>query len=74
MEKPIPTTGTVFQPILSDTTHIAFGSIRMEPVFMIPGQSSAVIACLAIHEDTAVQELEFKKVKQVLIKHGQIVE
>lgn len=41
---------------------------------MIPGQSSAVIACLTTHEGTAVQELEFNKVKQELIKHGQIVE
>ena len=61
-------------PVCLSATHIAFGSIRMEPVFMILGQSSAVIACLAIDEGEAVQELEYNKVKEELIKQGQIIE
>ncbi len=61
-------------PVCLSATHIAFGSIRMEPVFMVLGQSSAVIACLAIEEDKAVQDLEYNKVKTKLINQGQIIE
>jgi len=38
------------------------------------GQSSAVIACLAIVEGKAVQDLEYNKVRTELIKQGQIIE
>ncbi len=61
-------------PICLSATHIAFGSIRMEPVFMVLGQSSAVIACLAIEEDKAVQELAYNNIRKMLIKQGQIIE
>ncbi len=61
-------------PVCLSATHIAFGSIRMEPVFMVLGQSSAVIACLAIEEGKAVQDLEYNKVKIKLINQGQIIE
>jgi len=61
-------------PVCLSATHIAFGSIRMEPVFMVLGQSSAVIACLAIVEGKAVQDLEYNKVRTELIKQGQIIE
>ncbi len=61
-------------PVCLSATHIAFGSIRMEPVFMVLGQSSAVIACLAIEEGKAVQDLEYNKVKTKLISLGQIIE
>jgi hypothetical protein len=55
-------------------THIAFGSIRMEPVFMFLGQSSAIIACLAIEEDKAVQELAYDGIRKMLIQHAQVIE
>lgn len=60
-------------PVSLSASHIAFGSIRMEPVFMILGQSSAVIASMAIEEGMAVQELEYGKIKGQLIELGQIV-
>ena len=40
------------------SSHIAYGSIRMEPVFMILGQSAATAAALAIDDDIAVQDVE----------------
>jgi len=61
-------------PVCVSSSHIAFGSIRMEPVFMILGQSAAAAAVLAINENTAVQEVDYNKLKGVLVGKGQIVE
>ena len=46
-------------PVCLSATHIAFGSIRMEPVFMVMGQSAATAACLAIDSDISVHELNY---------------
>jgi len=60
-------------PICLSATHISFGSIRMEPVFMVLGQSASVIACNAIEEQKAVQEISYEKLKAELIQLGQIL-
>lgn len=60
-------------PVCLSATHIAFGSIRMEPVFMVLGQSAAVIACLALEEGKTVQDLEYAKLENELIKQAQIL-
>jgi len=52
-------------------THIAFGSIRMEPVFMVLGQSAATIAGLAIEKATAVQDIPYNDLQKKLLKDGQ---
>jgi hypothetical protein len=61
-------------PVCLSATHIAFGSIRMEPVFMILGQSSALIACFAIEEKKAVQDLAYSRLKKELLKQNQVLE
>ncbi|MDW3650012.1 MAG: FAD-dependent oxidoreductase [Bacteroidia bacterium] len=61
-------------PICLSASHIAFGSIRMEPVFMILGQSAATIACMSIDADKAVQELEYEELEKELLAQGQILE
>lgn len=61
-------------PVCLSATHIAFGSIRMEPVFMILGQSAATIASLAMEEDKAVQDLEYQKLRDALIDQEQILQ
>ena len=61
-------------PVCLSSSHIAFGSIRMEPVFMILGQSAAAAAVLAIDENTVVQDVDYNKLKAVLVGKGQIVE
>ncbi len=58
-------------PICLSATHIAFGSIRMEPVFMVLGQSAATAACLAIDESSTVQELDYQLLKLRLIADEQ---
>ena len=61
-------------PVCLSASHIAFGSIRMEPVFMVLGQSSAIIASLAIKKKISVQDLNYSKLKSILIDKGQILE
>ena len=59
-------------PVAVSSSHIAYGSIRMEPVFMILGQSAAIAAEIAIDGKYAVQEVPYKTIKTELIKKGQI--
>jgi len=58
-------------PVCLSSSHVAYGSIRMEPVFMILGQSAGTAAALAIDEGTAVQDLDYGKLKAKLEKDGQ---
>jgi hypothetical protein len=61
-------------PVCVSSSHIAFGSIRMEPVFMILGQSAATAAVMAIDEDVAVQDLPYDRLRQRLVADGQVLE
>ncbi|MCK0191036.1 FAD-dependent oxidoreductase [Arenibacter sp. F20364] len=61
-------------PVCVSSSHIAFGSIRMEPVFMILGQSAATAAVLAIDAQTTVQEVDYDKLRGLLLAKGQILE
>ncbi len=60
-------------PVCVSASHIAYGSIRMEPVFMILGQSAAVAACLAIDEAIPVQDIVYEKLKERLLERGQVL-
>ncbi len=53
-------------PVCLSASHIAYGSIRMEPVFMVLAQSAAVAASEAINSKKSVQEVDIKKVQQLL--------
>ncbi len=63
--------GNLFVPWALSATHIAFGSIRMEPVFMILGQSSATAACMAIDAKLPVQKVPYAKLRARLLADGQ---
>jgi hypothetical protein len=52
-------------------SHMAFGSIRMEPVFMILAQSAATAADIAIQRGISVQDVPYEVLKNRLIKDGQ---
>lgn len=56
------------------SSHIAFGSIRMEPVFMILGQSAATAASMAIDRGVAVQDLDYSELRAQLVRDGQVLE
>jgi len=63
----------ILVPVCASASHIAYGSIRMEPVFMILGQSAAVAACMAIDGKIAIQDVEYEKLKKVLLDKGQVL-
>ncbi|SEN94272.1 FAD dependent oxidoreductase [bacterium A37T11] len=60
-------------PVCVSSSHIAYGSIRMEPVFMILGQSAAAAAVLAIDSDKAVQDIDYQQLKKVLESRKQVL-
>jgi len=53
-------------PVCLSASHIAYGSIRMEPVFMVLAQSSAAAACMAIDNKQTVQQVNVKQLQQLL--------
>jgi hypothetical protein len=60
-------------PVCLSASHIAFGSIRMEPVFMVLGQSAATAAAQAIDQDVAVQDVDQAKLRQRLLADKQVL-
>ncbi|MDR2776065.1 MAG: FAD-dependent oxidoreductase [Tannerella sp.] len=66
--------GNLLVPVCVSATHIAFGSIRMEPVFMVLGQSAATAACQAIEEGIAVQDIYYPALQNTLLKDKQVLE
>jgi hypothetical protein len=61
-------------PVAMSASHIAYGSIRMEPVFMILGQSAATAASIAIEKDLAVQAVDYlKDLRPLLLRDGQVL-
>jgi hypothetical protein len=60
-------------PICLSSSHIAYGSIRMEPVFMILGQSAATAASMAIDEAIDVQDVDYSKLRARLLADGQVL-
>ena len=61
-------------PVCVSSSHIAFGSIRMEPVFMILGQSAATAAALAMDHEICVQDVPYDQLSQQLLDQGQVLE
>lgn len=60
-------------PVCLSSSHIAYGSIRMEPVFMILGHSAAAAAVLAINGEITVQEVSYENLAEQLHAEGQIL-
>lgn len=61
-------------PVCVSSSHIAFGSIRMEPVFMILGQSAGTLASLAIKAAKEIHDLDYDEIRKQLIADGQILD
>lgn len=58
--------GNLLVPVCLSASHMAYGSIRMEPVFMVLGQSAAVAACLAVNHRATVQQVNVKQLQTEL--------
>jgi hypothetical protein len=61
-------------PVCLSASHIAYGSIRMEPVFMVLGQSAAMAAALAIEENVPVQKIDCAELRRRLVAARQVLE
>ena len=61
-------------PVCVSSSHIAYGSIRMEPVFMVLGQSAATAAAIAIDSGIPVQDVPYAKLRARLLADGQVLE
>lgn len=64
----------LFEPVCLSASHIAYGSIRMEPVFMILGQSAATAASMAIDDRVPVQNVSYEKLRARLLADKQVLE
>ncbi|MCK5941384.1 MAG: FAD-dependent oxidoreductase, partial [Planctomycetes bacterium] len=60
-------------PVGLSASHIAFGSVRMEPVFMVLAESAALAAGIAIERDTAVQDVPYPVLRERLLAAGQVL-
>jgi hypothetical protein len=61
-------------PCALSASHIAFGSIRMEPVFMVLGQSAALVAVSAAAKQAEVQSVPYTDLRPALLKAEQVLE
>jgi hypothetical protein len=61
----------LLSPVCLSCTHIAYGSVRMEPVFMILGQSAATAAIQAIDSKKAIQDISYEQLKAQLQRDKQ---
>jgi hypothetical protein len=61
-------------PVCLSASHIAYGSIRMEPVFMVLGQSAAAAAALAIEQNCSVAQVPYPELRRRLLAEGQVLE
>jgi hypothetical protein len=61
-------------PVCLSASHIAYGSIRMEPVFMVMGQSAATAAVHAIEQKTTIQTIDIRKLKARLLEDNQVLD
>ena len=61
-------------PVCISSSHIAYGSARMEPVFMVLGESAAYASCMAIDAGKAVQDVDYPALRQKLLGAKQVLE
>ncbi|MEM7310785.1 MAG: FAD-dependent oxidoreductase [Planctomycetota bacterium] len=63
----------LFVPVCASASHIAYGSLRMEPVFMTLGHSAATAAVLALERGLAVQDVPYDELSRRLRAEGQVL-
>jgi hypothetical protein len=70
---PVGHVENLFVPVCLSASHIAYGSVRMEPVFMIIAESAAVAACQCIDTAKPAQELPYGELHTRLVERGQVL-
>jgi len=65
--------GNLLVPFCLSASHTAFGSIRMEPVLMVLGQSCATAAAIALDSKRPIQRVDYAELQQQLLKDKQIL-
>lgn len=66
--------GNLLVPVCFSASHLGYASARMEPVFMICGQSAGIAACLALEANVAVQQVDQSVLRQALEQAGQVLQ
>jgi len=61
-------------PVCLSSSHVAFGAVRMEAIFMILAQSAATAASLAVDQEIPVQQVDYDGLRKQLLQDGQILE
>ncbi len=61
-------------PVCLSASHMAYGSIRMEPVFMLLGHAAAEAALLSIENHSSVQHVSYPLLRQRLLSQGQVLQ
>jgi hypothetical protein len=61
-------------PVAVSSSHIAFGSMRMEPVFMVLGQAAGTLSCLAIENNQNIHDVPYRELQTQFLQDGQILE
>ena len=61
-------------PVCASASHAAYGSMRMEPVFMMLGQAAATAAALAVQTSVPLQDVPYDKLRSQLLKDGMVLE
>jgi hypothetical protein len=66
--------GNLLVPVCLSASHISYGSIRMEPVFMVLGQSAATAAVLATDANVDVQKVDYTRLRERLLRDRQVLD
>ena len=61
-------------PVCVSASHAAYGSMRMEPVFMMLGQAAATAAALAVQSPSAIQDVPYETLRERLLTDGMVLE
>lgn len=66
-------TSNLLVPVTPSASHVAFGSIRVEPTFMALGVASGAAAAIAAQRGLAVQDVPIADLQAAIAAHGQCV-
>jgi len=69
-----PDVENLLVPVCVSATHVAYCSLRMEPVYMMLGQAAGNAAHLAIAGKSSVQNVDAQKLRELLLKEGAVLD